>query len=349
MSTTPFTPDPDGPPPADAGLFGLSPTRASSRVVVTPAPFEATVSYGAGTADAPEAVRRASHQIDLLDLDVGTPTDVGIHLADAPIGMADASAEAREAAVRVIDALCVQTAPSPEDLAFVNGASAHMVAQLKAATAAVLDDDKLPVALGGDHSIAEGPLHAVAERWPQLTVLQIDAHADLRVAYEGFVHSHASVMHNFLDAHPDVRLVQVGIRDLCQPELTRIQDDARITAFTGTGLRRARQRGDLDAFFQAVADACGPHVYVSVDIDGLEPTNCPNTGTPVPGGLTFDEAVGLFDAVAKKTTWVGLDLVEVGTVVDDDASDEDGWDAVVGARLLHKLIGFMLRSQARTD
>ncbi|MCP4502556.1 MAG: agmatinase family protein [Deltaproteobacteria bacterium] len=331
--------DPDGPPAADAGFFGLSPRREDSRVVITAAPFEATVSYRTGTADAPESMRIASHQIDLFDLDVGTPTEQGIFYDDTPSRLADSSKETRAFAERVVDAITSNCAPDPLHLASVNEASRNMVGQIHGQTQVVLHEDKLPFLVGGDHSVSEGSIRAVAESVSRLTILQFDAHADLRKDYEGFTHSHASVMHNILELHDDVRLVQVGIRDLCLKEKKRIDSDPRIVLFDDRMLRKARQAGLQNALFSDIAKACTESVYISFDIDGLEPSLCPNTGTPVPGGLFFDEAVSILEEVSRSCTVVGGDLVEVGVAPTGE------WDSVVGARLLHKMIGFALLSQ----
>lgn len=335
--------DPDGPPPPKSGLYGLDPSFQAASAIVFPVPFEATVSYRAGTRRGPEAIRRASHQVDLCDVDVGDAA-AGIRL-EAPLeGAEDLSKAVRPLALRVIEAVAEGRAPDPAWLAAVDDAGETLRARLFAEVERVLDAGKLPVVLGGDHSVPLGAIEAVAKRQGDapLGILHVDAHADLRERYEGFLHSHASILHNVLERVPNARLVQVGIRDFSAAELRRIQRDARITTYFDAQLRPARLSGRIGEVLRAAVETLPEHVYVSFDIDGLDPALCPHTGTPVPGGLSFDEAVTLLEALAKSgRRVVGADLCEVAPSDDD----EDAWDAAVGARLLLKLVGFALMSR----
>lgn len=338
------TEDPNGPPPPDSGLYGLDPERARSRAVVIPVPYEATVSYRAGTREGPEAIRRASHQVDLYDADVGYAASAGILLDVAPEGVAALSESCRARAVRVIEAQTRGEAPDAADLAAVNDAGERVRDLVHSRVAAVLEEGRLPVLLGGDHSVPLGAIEAVAARHADETVgvLHIDAHADLRVAYEGFEHSHASIMHNALARARNLRLVQVGIRDFSDDELAVIREDGRISTYFDAQLRPFRLSGRIHAAFDAVVSALPELVYVSFDIDGLDPVLCPHTGTPVPGGLSFDEVVALLAKVVESgRRVVGLDLVEVAPGPDPD----DEWDALVAARLLYKMVGLALRSR----
>jgi agmatinase len=210
---------------------------------------------------------------------------------------------------------------------------------------AELERGKLVAILGGDHSAPYGAIRAVAEAHPGVGILHVDAHADLREAYEGFEHSHASIMHNVMKDLPGVaRLVQVGIRDLSEAEHAAIRDSGgRIVTFFDHEI--AARRFDGEAWRAQTARMIEPlpqTVYVSFDVDGLDPTLCPHTGTPVPGGLSFQEATALVAAVARSgRKIVGVDLNEV---VPGPEGDE--WDGNVGARLLYKMIGWMLVSQS---
>ena len=195
--------------------------------------------------------------------------------------------------------------------------------------------------VGGDHSVPLGAVRAAAERHPGLGILHVDAHADLREAYEGFAYSHASIMHNVLHEVPGVAsLVQVGVRDFCDDEAALAAAEPRVAMFDDYALGEARFRGE------SWNDICGrilaglpEKVYVSFDIDGLAPQYCPHTGTPVPGGLSFAEAVHLLRALALSgREIVGFDLCEVAPA----PSGEDEWDANVGARMLYKLCNFAL-------
>ncbi len=337
--------DPNGPPPADAGLYGFDVSWDAARVVVLPVPVEATTSYRPGTRQGPEAVRRASHQVDLYDVDVGEAWRAGIRLEEPPAGVTARDASARTAAVRAIAAQADGRAPDPTDLQEVGAFLDDVRAELFLWTGRALQAGKLPVVLGGDHSVPLGAMQAAADRLTTpLGVLHVDAHADLRVAYEGFEQSHASIMHNVLERIPNVRLVQVGLRDISAPELGTIQRDARVTAVFAPALRRARLSGNVgDVLAEAVA-ALPDDVWVSFDIDGLEPMYCPNTGTPVPGGLSFDEAVHLLETLARSgKRVVGMDLCEIAPAA---PPSDDEWDALVGARLLYKMIGFATGSSS---
>jgi agmatinase len=199
--------------------------------------------------------------------------------------------------------------------------------------------------VGGDHSTPLGALRAAAERHKELGVLHIDAHADLREAYEGFRFSHASIMHNVLRDTSVRRIVQAGVRDFCDAEDRRIRDEpARLRTWFDGDLRRALHDGETWTHLvgRIVADL-PREVWVSFDVDGLDPSLCPHTGTPVPGGLSFPEAVTLLRHLAASgRRIVGFDLSEVAP----DPTGRSEWDANVGARLLYKLIGFTLLSQA---
>jgi agmatinase len=165
----------------------------------------------------------------------------------------------------------------------------------------------------------------------------------LRRAYEGFERSHASIMDNVLKLAPGVaKLVQVGIRDFCEEEVDAIRDArGRVATTFDVDVAAARMSGALPALFERIVAALPTHVYVSFDIDGLDPTLCPHTGTPVPGGLSFHEASLLVGLVARSgRTIVGFDLNEVAP-----GPEGDEWDANVGARLLYKLIGWTLVSR----
>lgn len=341
--------DADGPAPLDSGIYGLGCSAEQARVVLVPVPFEATVSYRAGTAQGPAAILAASRQVDLLDADMGRPYTVGLHLEDEDPLFAALAPAAREAARRVIGALGEGQEPDPEALAAVEQAGEAVNELVYMRVRALLGAGRLPVVVGGDHSVPFGAIRACAEGRPALGVLHLDAHADLRPAYEGFTWSHASIMHNVLTRLPNVALVQVGIRDFSEGELAFIRENpGRVCTFFDRQLRAARLSGRWAEVCAAVVARLPQDVYLSFDIDGLDPQLCPNTGTPVPGGLSFDQVVVLLEAlVASGRRVVGLDLVEVapapaGVQIEDFV---DEWDALVGARLLYKMIGAALLSR----
>ena len=205
--------------------------------------------------------------------------------------------------------------------------------------------DKLVGLVGGDHSAAFGAIEAHARRWPGLGILHFDAHADLRPAYEGFTGSHASIMCNVVTRVPEVsRIVQVGLRDLSEEEhQTIVGSQGRLVAFFDGDITRRLFDGEpFSRIASDIVESLPEQVYVSFDIDGLDPALCPGTGTPVPGGLSFQQAVAvLARVVASGRTIVGFDLCEVAP-----GPPGDEWNANAGARILYKLIGFALLSQA---
>lgn len=214
--------------------------------------------------------------------------------------------------------------------------------RVHAFTAEALGRGKLPVLVGGDHSTPFGAIRAAAEHTPGIGVLQFDAHADLRPAFEGFHWSHASILHNVLDRCEGVAsLVQVGIRDLCEQEYDVIQGDPRVRTVFDVDLDAARAESRMRALARETIETLPSTVYVTFDVDALDPALCPNTGTPVPNGLRWDETMVWLDELARSEKRViGLDLNEVsaGEGFDPEAG-EDPWDAIVGARLLYRLIG----------
>ena len=328
-----------------SGAYGLPTSESDARFVLLPVPFDATTSYRRGTADGPAAILEASRQVDLLDREVGEPYRAGIHMRDASTEVQAWNAEARAAADPVIEAAGVLDG-SPDlvaKLARVNAVSELVNARVHADAKALLDAGKIPVVVGGDHSTPFGAIQAYAERYPGLGVLHIDAHADLRDAYEGFTFSHASIMHNVIERIPGVsKLVQVGVRDFGPGEAEfQARHPHRIACFFDADLAEGKLGGTPFATLAArIADALPPIVYVSFDIDGLDPTLCPSTGTPVPGGLSWHEAHLLLRLVADRRRIVGFDVNEVAP-----GPDGDEWDANVGARLIYKLIGWTLRSE----
>jgi agmatinase len=167
-------------------------------------------------------------------------------------------------------------------------------------TLQILHDNKIPGLLGGDHSTPLGNIKAVIQKYPEVTILHIDAHADLRPAYEGFTYSHASIMYNVLEETSIKKIVQVGIRDFCHQEYELSQSDHRILTFYDKKLKELYFQGrPWGSIVLDIIKNLGHEVYISLDIDALQPYYCPDTGTPVPGGLSFDEVTYLIDSVVK--------------------------------------------------
>lgn len=324
--------DPDA--PGDSGLFGLPFTPDEARLWVHAVPWQATTSYRRGTIDGPAALISASLQIDLFDVEYRDFWKQGIALLNEDPRYRTWDAEAEPDALAVISSLGHDEAAAGR----VNAISEQVNEAVYQQAKAILDAGKVPALIGGDHSTPFGQIRAVAERHPGVGILHIDAHADLREAYEGFTHSHASIFYNVIRHIPDVsRLVQVGIRDVSSAEFAMCHDDPKISTFFDANVAMRMAEGDT---WRSIADemiAILPDkVYVSFDIDGLEPALCPSTGTPVPGGLDFRQMQVLLKRLSEQREIVGFDLNELGA---------DEWDGNVGARVLYKLCGATLTSQ----
>lgn len=349
MSASPVF-DPDAPASGD-GIYGLPHSADESRTILIPVPWEATVSYGTGTADGPSAILKASRQVDLFDRETGRPYEAGIHMLPIPEDVKGWSIEARSLAGPVIElgGLEALEASDPrrahlaEQLAQVDDLGERMNAWVYAVAREWLERDRLVGVVGGDHASPFGAMRAVAERYPGLGILHLDAHADLREAYEGFRWSHASIFWNVYKEIDRVeRIVQVGVRDYGGREDALIRgSNGRIVTHFDSDLRRRMQDGATwTELVCRIVEQLPRDIYLSFDIDGLDPVLCPHTGTPVPGGLSFTEAVSLIRITAESgRRIVGFDLCEVAP----DPSGLSEWDGNVAARLLYKMIGFAVR------
>jgi len=330
----------------DAGLFGLDASFNEAELVVTPVPFDATCSFRRGAAGGPAAILEASYQVELFDPIAGEPWKRGIHMQSADTRFHAWNREARRLADGIIERAgrIAGDAQLASDLARTNQIGREVDQLVASIVGDVIGAGKCSVLIGGDHSTALGSIRATAARYPGMGILHIDAHADLRPSFEGFERSHASIFHNALaeDLAPELgpaaniaRLLQVGLRDVCTQEVQRIESDARITAVFDHEWSEARATGeDLRRMIAANIEVLPADVYLSFDIDGLDPALCPNTGTPVPGGLQWHEAWMWIDAIRKSgRRLVGADLVEVAG---DPATTID---APVAARLLWRILG----------
>ncbi|MBX3203183.1 MAG: agmatinase family protein [Labilithrix sp.] len=344
--------DPNAAAQPGSGIFGLPHSAEEALVVLVPVPWEATTSYGGGAAEGPRAILGASMQVDLFDLDVDRPYQHGIHMLPIPSDVAGWNEAGKAAAAKVIEAGGAGEDPALLDaLAEVNALSEKVNEHVEREVLRLLGAKKIVGVVGGDHSVPYGALLATAKHLGgPFGVLHFDAHSDTREAYEGFAHSHASIMHNVLEGIPEVeRLVQVGIRDVCEAEVDYCASQGdRAVVFYDRAVSRRKMEGEPFAkIAREIAAALPSRVWVSFDIDGLDPRYCPHTGTPVPGGLELFEAVAVLREVVRAgKTIVGFDLNEVAP---DLADEDDEWDGNVGARLLYKLVGFTLASQGRAE
>ncbi|MCF8447331.1 MAG: agmatinase family protein, partial [Bacteroidia bacterium] len=305
------------------------------------------VSYSAGTAAGPEAVLEASYQVDLYDPNVADAWKMGLAMLPVDKKVKATSKRLRKKAEQYIDLYSLgKTAEKNKTMKTiqqeVNAACKEMNAWVKKEADKQLRKNKVVALLGGDHSTPLGLMQALAQTYPSFGILQIDAHADLRDAYEGFEFSHASIMFNALKIPQVSSLTQVGIRDYCEDEKNLIDADARIHTFFDADLKAQQFEGkSWKKLCDEIIATLPNQVYLSFDIDGLDPKLCPNTGTPVPGGFEFEQVVYLVQQLVKaKKQIIGFDINEV-------SPGQDEWDANVGARLLYKMSNLCLLSNGK--
>lgn len=330
--------------PSDVALhngafLGLDTSVPEADFVILPVPWDVTTSYRAGTVNGPQAVIEASYQLDLFSPYLKNIWQLKIGTVEIPMQWFERSQKLREKTAKYISTLEKGgDAESPEMqtiLKEANQAGIELQQWTKAEVSKYLAAGKAVLTLGGDHSVPLGPIQAYCEKFPGLSILHFDAHADLREAYEGFEHSHASIMFNVLQLPGLGKLVQVGIRDVSEVEVSLIEKDKRISTFFDWQIQQDLQNGRTwNSICEDIVSQLGPQVYISFDIDGLDPKHCPNTGTPVPGGLELTQATSLIQAVVRSGRKViGADLVEVAP-----GPNGDQWDGNVGARTLFQLL-----------
>ncbi|HKG05215.1 MAG TPA: agmatinase family protein [Pedobacter sp.] len=346
IDLTTFDPNSAGNP--NNNLFGLPFSEDDAKLVLLPVPWEVTVSFGSGTARSAEQIMKASLQVDLFDPDVEDGWKQGFFLKEADRKILLKSDYLRKEAELYIDYISKGDAVENNQfmcktLKEVNEGGYFLNNWVYQQTKYLLDKNKIVGLLGGDHSTPLGFMKAVAEKHGDFGVLQIDAHCDLRESYEGFVYSHASIMYNALKEIPNLqKLVQVGIRDYSAGEHQFIRQNAsRIRTYFEKEIREREFEGEtFKKIAGEIVQQLPDKVYISFDIDGLDPKLCPNTGTPVPGGFETEQVFYLFKQIIKAgKKIVGFDLSEVST-------SENGWDANVGARVLFKLCNLIIQSNS---
>ena len=294
----------------EQAIFETTCTRADASIVVIPVCYDGTASYRKGTRLGPAAIMQAYEQLDYEEPRFPVTTDAFGVFVDQEIPF--------------------NPAAKP------NSIGAEIRSSTNARAMGLLQRSQIPAILGGEHSVSQGAIEACAAYAGNIGVLQIDAHMDLRNAYEGYTFSHASVMRNIVDECPQVtRLVQVGIRDYCSEERdVALNSGGRVHVLRDDEIFARTDAGESIRLIWEEAVALLPDdIYITFDIDGLDPSLCPSTSTPVPGGLNFNQAALLLQVVAESgKRVVGFDLVEVAP-----SPDENEWDANVGARVLYML------------
>jgi agmatinase len=278
---------------------GLGVTPEQAKAWVIPFGLEASVSYGGGTSEGPSAIIEASHQVELFD---------EVFWTEAFKNYGVATLEPLKPSKTVATALD----------------------ELAAAVRFTLANGKFPMSLGGEHSMTPGAIRPFVENGEPLTILQFDAHADLRDGYEGEHYSHAAAMCRCLD-HKNVRLVSVGIRNISAEEIPFLEANKdRITIFWAKDQGKKWTAED-------VAKAVGPGpVYITFDIDGFDASMIPATGTPEPGGLFWWDTMEVLEAVSAKAKIVGADVVELAPQEGMHACD------FLSAKLVYKMLSYAM-------
>ena len=330
---------------SNAGMFGLPFTQDECEIQIIPVPWEVTVSYGGGTAHGPYAVLDASYQVDLYDPIVPNAWHFGIFFDDLEETISFKSHTLRLKTEKYIQQLSKGKTPDKKVVDEVNKECHKMNEWVKAKSLRFLNQNKTVGLLGGDHSTPLGMMQALAKKFGDFGILQIDAHADLRNAYEGFEFSHASIMFNALKIKEVKKLVQVGIRDYCEEELHLINNSkGRIITYFDRDIKHQQYTGEnwSDICDKIIANL-PDKIYLSFDIDGLDPKLCPHTGTPVAGGFEAEQVLFLLEKVVKSgKIIIAFDINEV-----TPGPKGDDWDANVAARLLYRIANLAAHSQGK--
>jgi agmatinase len=333
--------DPNGVGIANGNIFGFPVTEEEADIVIIPVPWDATASYGKGTSAGPQAILDASTQLDFYHPKLEKAYDTKVYMAPISEEWEKINVELCEKGIDYIQFLenGGDVSKNPgfiQLLEHINKTQLALKNNLKERAKNLISKGKMVAVLGGEHSTPLGLIEAIDEQGEKFGILQIDAHADLRDAYEGFAQSHASIMFNALKNCSNLqRIVQVGIRDISETEVELIRSSGgRLVTHFDWNIKEGQFNGRTwaDQVEEIISDL--PHnVYISFDIDGLKPELCPNTGTPVAGGFYLEEVNFLiFKLVESGRRIVGFDLNEVSPGENGD------WDANVGARALWNLV-----------
>lgn len=329
-------------------IFGLPFTEEEARLVILPVPWEVTVSYAAGTARASEHIFKCSKQVDIYDIDGSFGWKQGFYMRELDKKILMKSDYLRKEAELFID--YISRGESVEKNKFmckslkeINEGSKMMNQWVYDQCRELLDKGKLVGLLGGDHSTPLGFMKALSEKYGSFGVLQIDAHCDLRKAYEHFIYSHASVMYNALQEIPTLeKLIQLGVRDYSEEEWNLIcNSNYRVITYFDKEIKERQFEGETwKQLVEEIVQQLPRQVYLSFDIDGLDRKYCPNTGTPVQGGFESEEIFYLVKKIHESgRKLIGFDLVEIGVGQSD-------WDSNVGARTLWRLCNLMINNHS---
>lgn len=335
--------DPNAASNPSNNIYGFPTTEEEARLVILPVPWEVTVSYNAGTARASERILKASMQVDIFDLDYPDTWKQGFYMRPSDKKILMKSDYLRKEAELYIAYISrgedlKKNAFMCKSLKDINEGGAYLNEWVFEQTKGLMNKGKLVALLGGDHSTSLGYFKAIADKHGDFGILQIDAHCDLRKCYEDFDYSHAGIMYNALQEIPQIKkLIQIGVRDYSESEWDYIKgSNDRVVTFFDKDIKRRQYEGDnWKQITSDIVDALPQKIFLSFDIDGLDPKLCPNTGTPVHGGFDTEQVYYLLRKMLDSgREFLGFDLVEVGT-------GESDWDSNLGARVLLKLCNLL--------
>ena len=329
----------------DSFSFGAQVSFNDSQIVLLPVPWEVTASGGKGTSEAPLHIQKASHQLDFFTRDQGIYNHC-LYFCDLDPEIQQLNKKYSLIAREIIDNWQEGQTPAAKELSLlekVNAACETLTNWVYKESEKILKVGKTPALIGGDHSVSEGLLKLLGERYKgDYGILHIDAHLDMRKAFQGFTHSHASIMHNVLkQTQAPEKLVQVGIRDFCEEESLQKQEKT-IWYFDEDLQKRLFQGENWLKICNEIISQLPENIYVSLDVDGLEWTYAPHTGTPVPGGLSYNQVLFLLKEIKNQNKkLIGFDVVETACQHKTNSS-HNCWNGNVSARLIYVLCGVAL-------
>jgi agmatinase len=332
--------NPDGVGIANGNIFGFPVEEADADIVIIPVPWDATASYGKGTSDGPQAILDASTQLDFYHPQLPEAWNTKVFMTPISEEWKQINTDLCIQAVDYIRFLeeggqLTENSEYNAIVTQINETQNALKENLRERSTRLIGQGKTVAVLGGEHSTPLGLIEAIDAAGKPFAVLQIDAHADLRQAYEHFEQSHASIMYNVVKNCPNLeKLVQVGIRDIAHSEVELIRSNPKIETHFDWDLKRRMFEGETwKSIVDGIILSLPQNVYISFDIDGLHPALCPNTGTPVVGGFELEQINYLFFRLVEAgKRIVGFDLNEVAP------GDHGDWDANVGARALWNLV-----------
>ncbi len=324
----------------NTNIFGLDSSFDFSEVILIPANWDATSSNKKGSSNSPSKILKASPQCDLFNPDfIGFPNN-GIHLLPENQSMITLNRETSKSADLVIKELetkgtLEENNLAKEALVDVNKASEIFNQHIYDQSEMCIKENKLIGLIGGDHSCSHGLINALIDYIDSFSILQIDAHMDLRKKYQGFDYSHASIMYNMLENQDIKRLIQLGVREYCEEEYTTMKESkGRIKTYFDQDIKDNLFKGKTwDSICKKIINNCGEKIYLSIDMDGLTPIYSQHTGTPVIGGISTDHIYYLINQIVKaKKVIIGFDIVETN-------GDHESFDIIAATQLLYKIAG----------